>query len=103
LGHAFLGPAYQVMYDGGDRESTLLVSVAPSAAEAQKRLSLLAEHFRKSGKCAEAPDLAQGAIRGSNSFEGNALAAAKGNYVVVLFMKNAVSEPIFTEALRNIE
>lgn len=103
LGHAFLGPAYLVSYDGGDRESTLMVSVAPSGAEAQKRLALLADHFRKTGKCVDAPDLGAGAIRANNSFEGDVLAGAKGSYVVALFMKNTGSEPIFKEALSKIE
>jgi hypothetical protein len=100
LGNAFLGPAYLVSYAN---ESTLLVSVAQDAADAQKRLALLADHFRKTGNCAEAPDLAPGAIRASNSFEGNVLAAAKANYVLVLYAKVGGADAILKEALRNIQ
>ena len=100
LGNAFLGPAYLVSYVD---ESTLLVSVAPDAADAQKRFRLLTEHFRKTGTCAEAPDVVAGAIRAGNSFEGSVLAAAKGNYVVVLYSKSASSDAVLKEALQNLQ
>jgi hypothetical protein len=100
LGNAFLGPAYLVSYAD---ESTLLVSVAADPADAHNRLALLTEHFRKTGTCAEAADVAPGAIRASNSFEGKVLAAAKGNYVLVLYSKGTGSDSVLKEALRNIQ
>jgi hypothetical protein len=103
LGHAFLGPAYLAKYAVDGRESTLLVSVARNASEAQERMRQLSEHFRKSGECKTAPELGEGAIRASNSFEGNVLARAKGGYVVVLFSPSAGSEATFREALEKLE
>ena len=100
LGNAFLGPAYLVSYTD---ESTLLVSVAPNAADAQNRLALLTEHFRKTGTCAEAPDIAAGAIRAGNSFEGKVLAAAKGNYVLVLYAKGAGADAVLKQALQDVQ
>lgn len=103
LGHSFLGPAYLAVYTDGKNEATLLVSIAANAAEAKQRFEHLAEHFRKTGTCADAPDLATGAIRVSNSFEGNALAVATGNYVLVLFVKSGNLETTFREAVRSLE
>ncbi len=103
LGHSFLGPAYLVSYVIGGQESTLLLSVASSPAEAAERMNKLADHFRKSGHCAQAPELGEGAIRAGNSFEGNVIASSKGRYVLVLFAPAAASETLFKEALQRVK
>lgn len=102
LGHPFLGPAYLATYSWHDQESTLLLSVAPDSADAQKRIELLAEHFRSSGQCEPAPELGDGAIRGSNSFEGKVIARARGQYVVILLNPAAQAESTFAEAVRRL-
>lgn len=84
LGHPFLGPAYMVAYTFGDQESKLLVTVGRDDADARQRLKKLEEHFAKTGKCEPAPDLGEGAIRASNSFEGTMIAQTKGRYLILL-------------------
>ena len=103
LGLSFLGPAYVATYGGGNKESTLLVSVAASAAEAQERMKRLVEHFTKSGKCDAAPEFGGDAIRASNSFEGNAVARTKGQYLVVYFGPADGSDAVFKDALQNLQ
>jgi len=84
LGHAFLSPAYVVSYKQGELESKLLISVAKDPAEAKSRLESLVNYFRQSGKCEPAPDLGDGAIRASNTFEGYVIAFAQGRYLIVV-------------------
>jgi hypothetical protein len=133
LGHAFLGPAYLATYGSANGAansaangaansaangaansaannpaSTLLISVALDNKDAQDRLNRLAEHLRKTGECKAAPDLGASAIRGSNSFEGRVIAAAKGKYVIVVFSRGQAAEsimavPILKDALLGIE
>jgi hypothetical protein len=103
LGHSFLGPAYVASYNSGNVESTLLVSVAPNATEADERMKRLTEHFRKTGTCNPAPELGEGAIRASNSFEGRTLARTKGRYLVVLFSPTAAADSVFKDALQHLD
>ena len=84
LGHAFLGPAYMVAYTSGDQESKLFVTVARDEADAQQRLKQLEQHFTKTGHCEPAPELGEGAIHASNSFEGSVIARTKGRYLLLL-------------------
>jgi hypothetical protein len=84
LGHRFLSPAYIVSYKQGEVESKLLISVAKDPAEAKARLESLAKYFRESGKCAAAPDLGEGAIQASNTFEGRVIAVAQGRYLIMV-------------------
>jgi hypothetical protein len=84
LGHRFLSPAYVVSYKQGELESKLLISVAQDPAEAKTRLESLAKYFRESGKCEAAPDLGDGAIQASNTFEGRVVAVAEGRYLIVV-------------------
>ncbi len=102
LGHSFLGPAYVASYNAGNAESTLLISVASNATEAQERMKRLTEHFRKTGTCDPAPELGEGAIRASNSFEGRTLARTKGLYLVVLFSPTAAADSVFKDALQHL-
>ena len=84
LGHPFLAPAYVVAYASGDQESKLVVTVARDDADARWRLQQLEQHFAKTGQCEHAPELGEGAIRASNSFEGTVLAHTKGRYLILL-------------------
>jgi hypothetical protein len=84
LGHPFLSPAYVASYKQGESESKLLISVAKNAAEAKSRLESLAKYFRESGKCEASPDLGDGAIQASNSFEGHVIAIAQGRYLIMV-------------------
>jgi hypothetical protein len=101
LGHPFLAPAYLARYSALQQESTLLLSIAADPADAQKRLQLLAAHFKSTGQCDPAPEFGDGAIRASNSFEGKAIAAAKGPYLLLLL--NPVGDTIFKEALQRLD
>jgi hypothetical protein len=84
LGHDFLGPAYATTYVFDGKESRVLVTVAHDQADAQKRLQQLAQNFAKSGQSKPAPDIAEGAIRASNSYEGSIAALVKGRYLILL-------------------
>ncbi len=100
LGHPFLAPAYLARYDTSQQESTLLLSIAADPTDAQKRLQLLTAHFKKTGQCDPAPEFG-GAIRASNSFEGKAIATAKGRYLLLLL--NPVADTLLKEALQRLD
>jgi len=103
LGHPFLGPAFVVAYTSGDQESKLLVTLAWDEADAQQRLKQLAEHFSKTGQCKAAPELGQGAIRASNSFEGNVAAQTKGRYLVLLMNPATGGERLIKDATAGLD
>jgi hypothetical protein len=63
----------------------------------------LTEHFRKTGTCDPAPELGEGAIRASNSFEGRTLARTKGRYLVVLFSPTEAADSVFKDALQHLD
>jgi Family of unknown function (DUF6599) len=98
LGHSFLGPAYVVAYTSGGQESKLFVTVARDAADAQQRLKQLEQHFTKTGHCQLAPELGEGAIRASNSFEGSVIARTKGRYLLLLVNPAKGSEQLLKNA-----
>ena len=98
LGHPFLGPAYVVAYSAGNQESKLFVTLARDEADAQRRFKQLTEHFSKTGQCKVAPELGEGAIRASNSFEGTVIARTKGHYLFLLVNPVAGSEQILKSA-----
>jgi len=102
LGHPFLSPAYQAVYalDGG--ESTLMISVAASAADALSRLKSLEDHFRRTGQWSSAPEFGSGVSRGSNSFEGTLVATASGNYVVILLNPPSNAASFFRDAIARL-
>jgi len=103
LGHPFLGPAFVVAYTSGDQESKLFVTLARDEADAQQRLKQLAEHFSKTGQCQAAPELGQGAIRASNSFEGNVVAQTKGHYLVLLMNPATGGERLIKETTGDLD
>jgi hypothetical protein len=58
--------------------------VAKDPAEAKTKLASLTKYFRESGKCEAAPDLGDGAIQASNTFEGRVIAMVQGRYLIVV-------------------
>lgn len=103
LGHPFLSPAYVIAYSSGNQESKLFVTVARDHADAQQRLDQLKQHFRKTGQCKDAPEIDQGAIRASNSFEGNVIAQVKGRYVVLVVNPSAGTERLVQDAAASLQ
>jgi hypothetical protein len=102
LGHSFLGPAYQALYELDGRESALMISVAATAAEAASRLKSLEAYFRSTGQWNPAPEFGNGAGRGNNSFEGSIIAAPSGRYVVILLNPSSNSAAFFQEAVARL-
>lgn len=103
LGHPFLSPAYVVAYAQGEQESKLFVTLARDAADSQRRLKELQQHFDKTGQCKSAPDIGEGAIRASNSFEGNVIAMSKGRYLALLLNPAAGGEQLLRSAVQNLK
>lgn len=97
LGHTFLGPAYMVAYTLGGKESKVFVTIARDKPDAQRRFQQLKQNFVTTGQCKDAPELGEGAIRASNSFEGSILALTKGHYVVLLLNPTPSSEVILSK------
>jgi len=102
LGHPFLSPAYQAVYGLDGAQSTLMVSVAASAAEAASRLTALEGHFRRTGQWGPAQEFGPGAARGSNSFEGSLVAATAGQYVVIVLNPSSGSAVFFKDAVARL-
>jgi hypothetical protein len=92
-----------VSYKQGAAESKLLISVAKDPAEAKIRLEALAKYFRGSGKCEAAPDLGNGAIRASNTFEGRVIAVAQGRYLIVVVNPAANSPALLKQTAQNLK
>jgi hypothetical protein len=103
LGHEFLSPGYMATYSLDNQNSMLLISVAANEQEAQQRMKTLDEHFRKTGQCAPAPELGEGAIRASNSYEGKLIARTKGRYVILLFNPVAGAPEVLKEAMERLQ
>ena len=99
LGHDYLSPAYLVKYQADKGEYSLVVSVAADEAEALRRLGLLEKHLRQSGKCAEAPEYGERAIRGSTSYEGEIVASTVGRYLVLIVNPSGNAKQLFQETL----
>jgi|SRR5271157_1039702 len=103
LGHPFLSPAYVVSYKQGESESKLLVSVAKDPAEAKTRLESLVKYFRESGKCEAAPDLGDGAVQASNTFEGHVIALAQGRYLMVVVNPAGDTAALLKQTAQNLK
>jgi hypothetical protein len=102
LGHPFLAPAYVVAYTAGDQETKLFVTIARDEADAQQRFKQLQQHFAKTGQCMVAAEFGEGAIRGSNSFEGSMIAQAKGRYLLLLLNPAAGSETLLRNTAEHL-
>ena len=102
LGHSFLGPAYAVAYSAGGQESKLYVTLARDEADARQRLQQLTAHFTKTGQCKAAPEIAEGAIRAGNSFEGTVIAQASGRYLLLLLSPAAGGDQLLKNAAMHL-
>ena len=98
LGHPFLGPAYVAAYTLDGQESKLFVTLARDSVDAQQRLSQLQRHFASTGQCNAAPELGEGAIRASNSFEGSLIARPIGRYLLLLLNPTAGGDQLLRNA-----
>ena len=103
MGHPFLAPVYQAVYASGNDERKLLLSVAKDAADAAARMQQLAAHFTRTGKWQAASGYGEGAMRGTNSFEGTVVARVKGRYVVMLINPGTGAEAFFMDAVGRID
>jgi len=92
LGHDFLAPAYKATYVWDGKESTLVLSQAKDAKEAQTRLEELRKHFGRFGKVASLNGLGFDTWRGSSPYEGNAIFFAQGQYAAILISPPANPE-----------
>jgi hypothetical protein len=92
LGHPFLGPAYVATYMLDGKENKVFVVVGRDEADARERFQQLKQNFVATGQCKDAPELGEGAIRASNSFEGSVIALTKGRYVVLILNPSAPGE-----------
>ena len=84
LGHDFLAPATTALYRFGDRETTLLISLAESPKDAGVRLVRLKKTLANSSSATRIPDLPVEAWRGTAKTEGEVILFALGRYAVVL-------------------
>jgi hypothetical protein len=103
MGHPFLAPVYQAVYGSGKDERKLLLSVGKDAADAAARMKQLAEHFAKTGKWQTASGYGDGAMRGTNSFEGAVVVKVKGRYVVMLLNPGTGGEAFFMDVVARVD
>jgi len=103
LGHPFLSPAYQAVYELDAGESILMISVGASAEDAASRMRSLEDHFRHTGHWNPAPEFGRGAARGSNSFEGSLVAGVSGHYLLILVNPPSNSATFFRDAAARLQ
>lgn len=103
MGHPFLAPVYQAVYGSDKDERKLLLSVGKDAADAAGRMKQLAEHFAKTGNWQAAAGYGEGAMRGTNSFEGEVVARVKGRYLVMLLNPGPGAEALFMDAVGRVD
>lgn len=103
MGHPFLAPVYQAVYVSGKDERKLLLSVGKDADDAAARMKQLGEHFAKTGKWQAAAGFGEGAMRGTNSFEGTIVARVKGRYLVLLLNPGTGGEAFFIDAVTRVD
>ena len=103
MGHSFLAPVYQAVYGSGKEERKLLLSVGKDASDAAARLQQLADHFTKTGKWQAAAGYGEGAMRGTNSFEGEVVVRVKGRYLVMLLNPGTGGEAFFIDAAARLD
>lgn len=103
MGLPFLAPVYQAVYVSGKDERKLLLSVGKDATDASARMKQLGEHFAKTGKWQAASGYGEGAMCGTNSFEGAVVVQVKGRYVVMLLNPGKGGEAFFIDAVARVE
>jgi len=102
LGHDFLAPAILATYAWGEKQTSLLISKAPDAKGAEKKVGQLRDYFGRSGKVAPQPGLAPGAFSGSNQFEGEAVFFASGSYAILCLNPQPNPEGFLTSVVERI-
>jgi hypothetical protein len=102
LGHDFLAPAIVATYAWGEKQASLLISKAPDAKGAEKKVGQLRDYFGRSGKVAPQPGLAPGAFSGSNQFEGEAVFFASGSYAILCLNPPPDSEAFLKSVVERI-
>ncbi|NPU98770.1 MAG: hypothetical protein HPY51_16365 [Candidatus Omnitrophica bacterium] len=93
LGYEFLAPALLAKYAFREEPSTLVLSMAASGEEARERIQKMRERVAKSGEVADYPELAAGAFRGTDRYQGGIIGFAVDTYAVF-----AVKPPEHPEA-----
>jgi len=83
LGHEFLAPAIMASYAWGEKPTSLIISKAPDAQAAARKVEQLRSYFGRTGKVDPRPALAAGAFTASNQFEGDAVFFASASYAVL--------------------
>jgi hypothetical protein len=84
LGRDYLAPATTALYRFDGRDTTVLVSRAPTPGEAAGRLGRLKTDFARSGAVAAVAGLPGEAWRSASPSDGEAVFFARGCYVVVV-------------------
>ncbi|MEW6233768.1 MAG: DUF6599 family protein [Candidatus Omnitrophota bacterium] len=83
LGHDALAPAFQALYENGEKECQLVLSIAETPQQAQERIAKLKSHFEKTGKIAPQPAIGAEAFRGENEYEGALIAFPCERYAII--------------------
>lgn len=103
LGHDFLAPAATAVYRLHGKETTVLVSLARTPADAAARVDRLRQSFATSGKVAAFAGIPVEAWRGSNSYEGDMIFFARGRYAVVVIGPPPEPEAFLKEVFASIK
>ncbi|MGA2270925.1 MAG: DUF6599 family protein [Bryobacteraceae bacterium] len=82
-GHDFLAPALMASYRFDGQETSLLVSLAADAREANQRVERLRRHYLRSGKVVPEPELGPDAGRTSDPRQGDIIFFARGRLAVL--------------------
>jgi hypothetical protein len=98
LGHAFLGPSFEMSYVDSAQSVVLMVSVAENAVQAAENVEKLKMHFQETGKVAPVVGLGPEAFKGSNEYEGSLTFMPVGKFVVI----QTGSESAGTEPMQEI-
>lgn len=93
LGFEFLAPALMAKYAFNGNQSTLVLSMAGSGADAQDRIQKMRERVAKSGSVEDYAALMPGAFRGVDKYQGGIIGFALEKYAVF-----AVKPPDHPEA-----
>ena len=77
-----LAPALRAKYKAGEAETTLWISMAPTAAEAKARAEKLHAKM-KPGTAKDRPEFGSGAFEGADEYSGAMLVVPQGNHVLI--------------------
>jgi hypothetical protein len=82
-GHDFLAPALTASYRFDGQVTSLVISLAVDAREANQRVEQLRHYYLSSGQVAPEPDLGPDAGRTSDPRQGEVIFFARGRYAVL--------------------